>query len=155
MSGPPVRLLVENRKARHDYELGDRFEAGIALLGPEVKSLRAGRANLREAWVRLADDGAWLMGCHISPYAEANRFNSDPVRPRRLLLHRHELDKLRRAVQQRGMTVVPTRLYLKGSRIKVEIALGRGRRSHDKRHAIKEREARREIARAGRGKGQL
>jgi SsrA-binding protein len=142
-----VKDIVVNRKARHDFHVEDTFEAGIALVGSEVKSLRAGRANLQEAWVRLADDGAWLVGCHISPYAEANQFNHDPLRERQLLLNRSELTKLARAVNQRGMTIVPLRIYLKGSRVKVEIALARGKKLHDKREATKAREARREMER--------
>lgn len=148
MKPPAVRVLVENRKARHDYELGDRFEAGLALVGSEVKSLRAGQANLREAYVTLKPDGAWLMGCHISHYKEANVQNHEPLRPRRLLLHLHELSKLRKATAEKGMTIVPTQLYLKGSRIKLEIAVGRGKKHHDKRQALKERDAQMEIRRS-------
>ena len=136
-----VRDLVVNRRARHEYELLDRFEAGLALVGSEVKSIRAGQANLGEAFVRLGHDGAWLMQCHVSPYAEANRQNHDPVRPRRLLLNRSELLKLRRGLLQKGMTIVPLRLYLKGHLVKLEVALGRGRKLHDKRHALKKRQA--------------
>lgn len=141
-----TRDLVVNRKARHDFEILDHFEAGIALQGSEVKSLRNGRANLQEAHVHLASDGnAWLIGCHISPYAEANRFNHDPLRQRQLLLSRNELLKLRRQTAERGMTIVPLRLYLKGSWVKVEIAVARGRKLHDKRQAMKEKEARSEM----------
>jgi SsrA-binding protein len=143
-----VRVLVENRRARFDYALEDTFEAGIALAGSEVKSVRMGKANLQEAWVRLDADGAWLMGCHISPYAEANRFNHEPLRERRLLLNRSELAKLRKQVSIRGRTIVPTRIYLKGSWVKVEIAVATGKKLHDKRHAIKERESKREMARS-------
>ena len=134
MKAPAVRTLVENRKARHDYELSDRFEAGLALLGSEVKSLRAGKGNLAEAYVTLKKSGAWLMDAHISPYLQANQFNHEPTRPRQLLLHQHELQKLRKALHQKGMTIVPLKLYLKGSRLKLEIAIGKGRKSHDKRH---------------------
>lgn len=151
MKPPDERTLVENRKARHDYELTDHFEAGLALLGSEVKSLRAGNANLREAYVQLRDDGAWLVGCHIAPYEQASHFNHDPLRRRQLLLHHHELTKLRKATHEKGMTVVPVRLYLKGSRMKLEVALGRGRKHHDKREAIKDRDAKRDIQRAQRG----
>lgn len=146
------KTLVDNRRARHDYELGDRYEAGIALVGSEVKSLRAGKGNLQEAFVMLRSDGAWLVGCHISPYEQANLFNHDPTRKRQLLLHHHELAKLRKATGEKGMTLVPTRIYLKGSRVKLEVAVGRGRKHHDKREAIKERDARLEIARATRGR---
>jgi len=143
----PVRNIVTNRRARHDYHLHDRFEAGIALLGSEVKSLRAGKANLQEAYVRLDPGGAWLVGCHISPYTHANRLNHDPLRERRLLLHQREIDKLQRGTREKGMTIVPLRLYLKGSRVKVELALAKGKRLHDKRESLKARDAKREIER--------
>jgi SsrA-binding protein len=145
-----IRVLVEHRRARHEFYLEQSFEAGLSLLGSEVKSLRAGNANLAEAWVRLTADGAWLMGAHIAPYVEANRQNHDPLRPRRLLLHQAELAKLDRGTRREGMTIVPVRLYLKGSRVKVEIALARGKKLHDKRESIKEKDARREMRRAGR-----
>lgn len=143
-----IKDLVVNRRARFEYHLLDCFEAGISLLGSEVKSLRAGKGNLQEAFVVVRPDGAWLMQCHISPYTHANRLNHDPVRPRRLLLHPHELAKLRRGTAEKGMTVVPVRLYLKGSRVKVEIALAKGKKLHDKRQALKERDARREMQRS-------
>ena len=145
-----IRVLVDHRRARHEFLLYDVFEAGLALLGSEVKSLRAGQANLAEAWVRLTGDGAWLMGSHIAPYVEANRQNHEPLRPRRLLLHASELAKLDKGVRRDGMTIVPLRLYLKGSLVKVEIALAKGKKLHDKRESIKERDAKREIARRGR-----
>ena len=147
MKESKVRVLVDNRRARHDYELTERFEAGLALLGSEVKSLRAGNGNLAEAFVALKRKGAFLMGAHISPYEQANQFNHEPMRPRQLLLHQHELQKLRKATNQKGLTIVPLKLYLKGSRMKLEIAIGKGRKRHDKRHAIKAREAKREIDR--------
>lgn len=150
MKGDGTRLLVDNRKARHDYTLTDTFEAGISLLGSEVKSLRAGNANLREAFVVLKDNGAWLVNCHISPYTQANVFNHEPTRKRQLLLHRHELSKLRKATTEKGMTVVPTKLYLKGSRVKLEVAVGRGKKLHDKRHDLKAKQAKREMERAQR-----
>jgi SsrA-binding protein len=147
-----TRVLVENRQVRHNYDVEETFEAGIALLGSEVKSLRQGHAQLAEAWIRIAPDAssAWLVQAHISPYTEANRQNHEPVRDRQLLLHRSELTKLHRAVRLRGLTVVPTRIYLKGSRIKIEIATVRGRKLHDKRQALKQRDATREMARARR-----
>ena len=149
-SAPTVRVLIDNRRVRHDYQLLDTFEAGLSLQGPEVKSIRMGNANLAEAYVRLGDDGAWLVGCYVAPYAEANRELQEPARPRRLLLHHHELHKLDRGIRQRGMTVVPVKLYLKGSRIKLEIALARGKQQHDRRHDLKERDAKREMERARR-----
>lgn len=147
MAEDATRTLVTNRRASHDFMLGDRFEAGLSLQGSEVKSIRAGKANLQEAYVKLTPAGATLVGCHVSPYAEANRNNHEPLRERPLLLNRTELAKLRKAVAERGRTVVPTRIYLKGSWVKVEIAIAQGKKRHDKRHAIKERDAQREMAR--------
>ena len=149
-AAPSIRVLIENRRARHDYQLLDIFEAGVALLGSEVKSIRMGNANLAEAYVRLSDDGAWLVGCYVAPYTEAHRENHEPRRPRRLLLHGSELLKLNRGVRQRSMTVVPVKLYLKGSRIKLEIALARGKQHQDRRQDLKERDAKREMERARR-----
>ncbi|MCO4747441.1 MAG: SsrA-binding protein SmpB [Proteobacteria bacterium] len=138
--------MIENRRARHEYDLGDSFEAGISLLGSEVKSLRGGRGNLQEAWVRIDDEGATLIGFHISPYEQANRNNHEPLRHRRLLLNRSELAKLRKGTEK-GLTIVPTKVYVKGRYIKVEITLAKGRKLHDKRHAIKERDVVREMRR--------
>lgn len=146
----PNRVLSDNRRVRHEYTLEETFEAGLSLLGSEVKSLRAGNANLSEAWIRLDPDGAMLVGCHIAPYTEANRMNHEPVRARRLLLNKHELLKLKRGVRQRGNTIVPVKVYLKGSRIKLEIALAKGKKLHDKRESLKQRDAQREMDRARR-----
>lgn len=144
-----IRELVSNRKAFHEFFVEDRFEAGLVLLGSEVKSLRAGRANLQEAWVRLDEDGAVLEGCHVSPYVQANRNNHEPLRAKRLLLNVPELSKLSKGVREKGLTIIPLRLYLKGARVKVEIALAKGKKLHDKRDSIKERDAKREIERRG------
>lgn len=141
------RALVTNRRAGFDYHLEDRYEAGIALVGSEVKSLREGKANLQDAWVRIGPSGAVLMGCHISPYEQANRFNHDPLRERPLLLGRTELTRLRKATHEKQKTVVPTRIYLKGSWVKVEIAVATGKKAHDKREAMKTRDAKLEMAR--------
>jgi SsrA-binding protein len=146
----PIRVLIDNRRVRHEFTLDESFEAGMVLLGSEVKSLRAGNANLAEAWIRIDDRGAALVGCHIAHYVEANRQNHETMRDRRLLLHHHELAKLHRGVRQRGMTVVPVRLYLKGSRIKIEIALGKGKKLHDKRETLRQRDAQKEMNRARR-----
>ncbi|TNE88649.1 MAG: SsrA-binding protein SmpB [Deltaproteobacteria bacterium] len=140
------RSLIDNRRARFEYFLKDTFEAGIVLLGSEVKSLRAGRANLQEAWIRLDEEGATLVGLHISPYEQANRNNHEPMRPRRLLLHGTELNKLQKG-KDKGLTIVPTRIYIKGRYIKVEIALAQGKKLHDKRQTIKERDLDREMRR--------
>jgi SsrA-binding protein len=145
-----IRVLIENRRVRHEFLLEDTFEAGLSLLGSEVKSLRAGNANLAEAWIRLDAAGAALVGSYIAPYPQANRENHEPTRERRLLLHAHELLKLQRGVRQKGMTVVPVRLYLKGSRVKLEIALAKGKKLHDKRDTLRQRDAQREMDRARR-----
>ena len=142
---PQEKNLVLHRRASFEYELLDRFEAGLQLLGSEVKSMRAGKANLAEAFVRVDRNEAWLMRCHVAPYLEANRFNHEAMRPKKLLLHRHQISKLRKASSEKGMTVVPLRLYLAGHLVKLEIAVGRGKKLHDKRHAIKEREAKRQL----------
>lgn len=142
-----IRDLVVNRRARFEYELTDSFEAGLALTGSEVKSLRDGRGNLQEAYVRLQGGEAFLMQCHISPYAQANRNNHEALRPRKLLLNAAELAKLDKAVGQKGMTIVPKRLYLKGRLIKLEIALGKGKKLHDKRHSLKAKDAKRDMDR--------
>lgn len=141
------RDLVVNRKAWHEYTIDQRWEAGISLLGSEVKSLRNGLANLQEAWVRLTSEGAQLEGLHISSYEHASRQNHEPVRSRRLLLHGTELQKLQKAVKEKAFTIIPLRIYLKGSRVKVEIALAKGKKLHDKRAAIKARDVRRDIDR--------
>ena len=139
--------LVVNRRAKFDYLIHDRFEAGLALQGSEVKSIRAARANLQESHVRIQPDGAWLYGCHVSPYVEANRNNHDPLRPRQLLLKKAEISKLRKGLSEKGMTIVPLRLYLKGQFIKIEIALGKGKKLHDKRQSLKQKEAKKEMTR--------
>lgn len=141
------RNLITNRRAGYDYFLDDHFEAGIELTGSEVKSLRAGRANLQEAYVKVDRGEAFLVGCHISPYAEANRFNHVPTRDRRLLLHKAQILKLVRATGQQGMTIVPIRLYLQGSWVKVEIATGKGKKHYDKREALKEKAVRADLRR--------
>ncbi len=143
-----IRDIVRNRKARHHYLILDTFEAGIALQGSEVKSLRMGNANLQEAHVAVRADGAWLHGCHIAHYAEANQFNHNPTRVRRLLLHRHELSKLRKSTSQKGTTIVPLRIYMKGSWVKVEIALAKGKKLHDKRHTLKAKQSKRDMGRS-------
>jgi SsrA-binding protein len=147
MAGEHIKNLVVNRRAKFEFHLDDVLEAGISLVGSEVKSLRAGRANLQEAYVRIDEKGAWLHGCHISPYAEASRNNHDPLRVRQLLLHSRELARLAKGSRDQGTTIIPLRIYLKGSRVKVEISLARGKKLHDKRETIKAREAAREMRR--------
>jgi len=147
---PKVKEITNNRKARFEFHLFDTFEAGLSLLGSEVKSLREGRVSLAEAFVVLRSNGAWLRQAHIAEYKWANINNHEPLRERQLLLHKHELVKIRKSVREKGMTIVPLRLYFKGSRIKIEIALAKGKKLHDKRAAIKERESKRDMARSRR-----
>jgi SsrA-binding protein len=143
------KLIADNRRARHDYHLTDRVEAGLVLTGTEVKSLRDGRADLARAYAEIRDDGqAWLVGSHISTYEQGNIANHDPDRPRKLLLHRKELDSLAGKVRERGFTLVPTRLYWKDGRAKVELAVGRGKEVRDKRRDLARRDADRQIERA-------
>jgi SsrA-binding protein len=143
-----TKLIVENRRARHDYELLERLEAGVVLTGTEVKSLRDGRVTLAQAYAELRDGEAWLVNASIATYDQGNIANHDPERPRKLLLHRKELASLIGKVRERGLTLVPTRLYFKDGRVKVELALARGKERHDKRRDIARREADRQIERA-------
>jgi SsrA-binding protein len=140
--------VATNRSASHRYNLLDRFEAGIVLTGTEVKSLRTGGAQLKDAYVAPTNGELWLYSVHIPPYAPAARENHDPDRPRKLLLHRRELEQLSARARERGLTIVPTRMYFSGQHAKVEIALARGKDLYDKRQAIRERETRREVERA-------
>ena len=143
-----TKLVAENRRARHDYHLLDRFEAGVALTGTEVKSLRDGRVELQRAFADVRDGEVWLVGAHIDEYAQGNVANHDPDRDRKLLLHRREIESLIGAVQQKGLTLVPTRLYFKNGRAKLELALARGKEQRDKRRDIAKREAQRDVERA-------
>jgi SsrA-binding protein len=143
-----TKLIAENRRARHDYELLDRIEAGIVLTGTEVKSLREGRVQLGQSYADVRDGELWLVGASIATYEQGNIANHDPDRDRKLLLHRREIDSLYGKVSQRGLTLVPTRLYFKDGRVKVELALARGRERVDKRRAIAERDAKRQMERA-------
>jgi SsrA-binding protein len=142
------KLITENRKARHDYHLLERVEAGLVLTGTEVKSLRAGRATLGQAWADVRDGEAWLQGAEIAIYDQGNTANHEPTRPRKLLLHRRELDRLYGQVREKGLTLVPTKLYFKNGRVKVELALARGKDVRDKRRTIVDRDAKRQMERA-------
>lgn len=146
------KLVATHRKARFEYEILETVEAGIALLGPEVKSLRAGNASLTDAYAVVRHGQVYLVGAHISPYAQASRENPDPKRERKLLLHRAEIARLAAKVAERGLTLVPLQIYFREGRAKVELALARGRRRHDKRDAIREREQQREVRRAVRAR---
>jgi len=142
------KTVARNKKAAHDYILEDRLEAGIVLRGTEIKSVRAGDVSLKEAHVQISGEEAWLVNAHIAAYKAASVFNHDPRRRRKLLLHRREILRLDAKVRQRGYTIVPTRMYLKHGRAKVEIALARGKRKFDKRREIAERDAARDVERS-------
>ena len=145
---PSEKLIAENRKARHEYHLLERHEAGLVLQGSEVKSLREGRAELKRSFADIRDGELWLVGSHIAPYDQAGDRNHDPDRDRKLLLHRNQISSLIGKVQERGFTIVPTRLYFKNGRAKVEIALAKGKDVRDKRRDISKRDADRQIERA-------
>src|SRR4051795_9807818 len=142
------KLIADNRRARHDYQLLERIEAGVELTGTEVKSLRDGRATLAQAYAEIRDGEAWLLGAEISVYDQGNRANHDPTRPRKLLAHRREIDSLYGTVREKGLTLVPTRLYFRDGRVKVELAVARGKEGRDKRRDVADRDAKRQIERA-------
>ena len=143
------KTITVNRKARHEYFIDDTYTAGLVLVGTEVKSLRAGKVNLSDAYARLDKNGeAWLYNMHVSPHAEGNRFNVDPIRPRKLLLTRRELDRLHGVLEQKGLTLVPLTLFFERGFAKLEVGVGRGKKLYDKRESIKERESDREARRA-------
>src|ERR687884_2052535 len=146
------KLIADNRRARHDYHLLDRLEAGIVLTGTEVKSLRDGRATLGQAWAEVRDGEVWLLGAEIQPYEQGNRANHEPTRARKLLLHRRQIDRLFGQVREKGLTLVPTRLYFKDGRVKVELAVARGKEQRDKRRDVADRDAKRQIERALKGR---
>ena len=147
---PNEQVIAQNRRARHDYEILETVEAGLVLTGTEVKSLRGGKASLAESYATVEDGEAFVLQLHIPPYAQGNRWNPDPVRRRKLLLNRSEIAELDRAVAQKGHTLVPLKLYFSRGYAKLLIGVARGRKTHDKRHAIAERDARREMDRARR-----
>ncbi|HOD04648.1 MAG TPA: SsrA-binding protein SmpB [Anaerolineaceae bacterium] len=145
-----VKVVATNRKARFEYFLLEHLEAGISLQGSEIKSIRAGQVSLSEAYVQVDGHEAWLMNAHVAPYEAANRFNHDPLRPRRLLLHRREIRELFNAVRQKGVTIVPVQMVIKNGRAKLEIAIAKGKKLYDKRHEIAKRDEEREAARSRR-----
>lgn len=142
-----IKYIAENRKARHDYFIHDTYEAGIALTGTEVKSLRRGRVNVKDSFCRLEGGEVWLEAMHISPYEQGNRFNHDPLRTRKLLLHKYEILKLIGKIKEKGYTLIPLNLYFKKGRVKVTVALVTGKKLYDKRQASAEKEAKREMDR--------
>jgi SsrA-binding protein len=143
-----MKIVSQNRKAYHNYTIEETIEAGIQLLGTEVKSLRQGKANLKDSYVIVKNSEAFLLNCHISPYSHGNIMNHDPLRTRKLLLHRKEIERLQAKTLQKGYTLIPLKLYFKGSFAKVEVGFAKGKRKYEKRDAIKEREAKRAIERA-------
>jgi SsrA-binding protein len=143
-----IKVVATNRKAFHEYQCHDTFEAGLVLQGSEIKSIRAGRVSLQEGFVVFEEGEAWLINVHIAPYDPASRQNHEPKRKRKLLLHRREIERLQSRAQEKGYTVIPTRLYLKDGRAKVEIALARGKKLYDKREAIAKRDSKRQMERA-------
>ena len=148
-----LKVVATNRKARHNYFLLDTYEAGIVLKGSEIKSIRGGQISLAQAYVSTDGREAWLMNAHIAPYNEASRFNHDPLRPRKLLLHSSEIRKLSEKVRQKGATIVPLRVYLKDGLAKIEIALAKGKKRYDKRAEIAKRDAQRELDRRYKQRG--
>ena len=145
---PRDRVFATNRKAFHDYQVLESVEAGLALTGTEIKSIRAGKVNLRDGYARVQGKEAWLYNVHVSPYDQGNRYNHEPMRPRKLLLHKGEIGRLAGKSQEQGLTLVPLRIYERKGHAKVELAVVRGKKQYDKREAIAERDARREIDRA-------
>ncbi len=146
--GMVIKTVATNRKAFHNYHIGDSIEAGIALTGSEIKSVRGGRVSLGDAYVRPEGRELWLLNAHIARYEASSYLSHEPTRPRKLLLHRKEIDSLTSKVSEKGLTLLPTRLYIKGSIAKVEVALAKGKKLHDKRESISRREVERELARA-------
>ncbi|MBK8481178.1 MAG: SsrA-binding protein SmpB [Proteobacteria bacterium] len=145
-AGAGRKVIVRNKKAFHEYLIFDRYEAGLMLVGSEVKSLRDGRVNLGDAYAEIRNSEVWLVNAHIGPYPQATHFNHEPLRPRKLLLHAAEIARLETKVQERGFTLVPLELYFSDGRAKVEVALAKGKQQHDKRHAARERDVARELA---------
>lgn len=142
-----VKVLAQNKKARHEYFIEDKYEAGIALVGTEVKSCRLGKANLRDSYVHIKNGEAFVQNMHISPYEKGNIMNRDPMRPRKLLLHKKEIAKLLGLTAQKGYTLIPLSMYLKNGRVKLEIGVARGKHMYDKRHDLKERAVKRDMDR--------
>lgn len=141
-----MKIIAENKKAVFNYEIIERLEAGISLLGSEVKSIREGRVSLKESWADIKDGEVFLLNCHISPYEPANRFNHEPMRPRKLLLHRQEIKRLTGKIKEKGLTLVPTKIYFnEKGKIKVELALARGKKAYEKKEVLKARDLEREM----------
>lgn len=148
MPSEGIKIVSENRKAFHDYFINDRVEAGIILTGTEIKSIRNGKINLKDSYARIKEGEVWVYQMHISTYDQGNRYNHDPLRPRKLLLHRSEINKLVGKIQLQGLTLLPIKLYLKNGMAKVELAVGQGKKNYDKRQVLAQREGQRDIERA-------
>lgn len=142
-----IKIIANNKKAFHDYFIDEKYEAGIELSGTEVKSIRQGMINLKESYITVRSGEIWLVGCHISPYENGGSFNRDPVRDRRLLMHKREIERLYGVMKQKGRTLVPTSCYFKNGRVKIEVGVARGKKEYDKREDIAEKDAKRRIAR--------
>lgn len=151
MASEGIKVISDNRKAYHDYFIEEKLEAGIILTGTEIKSIRNGRVNLKDSYARIENGEVWLHQMHISPYEQGNRFNHDPLRKRKLLLNRSEIIKLVGKIQLQGLTLIPTKIYLRRGMAKIELGVGRGKKNYDKRQDIAERDAKREIERHFRG----
>lgn len=143
-----MKIVAQNKKAYHDYFILDTYEAGIELQGTEIKSIRKGSVNLKDSFIRIRNDEAFIDNMHIAPYEQGNRFNHEPLRQRKLLLHKKEIKKLQKELKENGLTIVPTKLYFNTSKLKVEIALARGKKLYDKRQDLKEKDSKRDIERA-------
>ncbi|MCR5835378.1 MAG: SsrA-binding protein SmpB [Lachnospiraceae bacterium] len=146
MSQAPIKLIANNKKARHDYFIEDTYEAGVVLHGTEVKSLRMGKCSIKESFIRIEKGEVIIYGMHISPYEKGNIFNKDPMRPKKLMLHRHEINKIEGKLGEQGMTLVPLQVYFKGSLVKVEVGLAKGKKLYDKRADIAKKDQQREAA---------
>ena len=151
----PDETIAVNRRARHDYSIEDTLEAGIVLSGTEIKSIREHRVNIAEAYVRIDHGEAWLVGAHIAEYAQGNRYNHEPNRTRKLLLHRDQISELLGLQSAKGLTLVPLRLYIRGGNAKLEVGIARGKKAHDKRRTIAERDMRRELQRESKEAGRI
>lgn len=152
--GAGIRMIANNKKAYHDYFIEDKYEAGVSLAGTEVKSLRMGKCSIKESFVRIERGEVFIYGMHISPYEKGNIFNKDPLRVKKLLLHREEIRKIERKLAEKGLTLVPLQVYFKGSLVKVEIAVARGKKLYDKRQDIAKKDQKREAQREFKVKGQ-
>lgn len=147
MGKDSVKLIANNKKAYHDYFIEAKYEAGVALHGTEVKSLRMGKCSIKESFIRIEKGEVWVYGMHVSPYEKGNIFNKDPLRPKKLLLHRDEINKIQGKITEKGFTLVPLQVYLKGSLVKVEIGIAKGKKLYDKREDIAKKDMRREVER--------